>query len=285
MTIAQSECLAGKEPREPRLGSREFRRVVELIKQRAGISLADSKRDMVHARLSRRLRTLSLTSFDEYLDLLGDPHAAETEHFVNALTTNLTSFFREPHHFEYLARQWLPTMLAETRNRDLRIWSAGCSSGEEPYSIAMTLLDHLPANRGFRILATDLDSETLARADAGIYPVERIEGIANSDRHRWFQRGQGSREGFVRVRPTIRETITFRRLNLFDPWPMKDPIDAIFCRNVVIYFSKDTQRPLFDRFADALTPNGHLFIGHSESLHGVCDRFESLGHTIYRRQR
>jgi chemotaxis protein methyltransferase CheR len=284
MATAGADVAPKRKSRESGLGSREFQRVVELIRERAGIALAPSKRDMVFGRLSRRLRELGLTSFEQYLDLVADPKSVESEQFINALTTNLTSFFREAHHFEFLARQWLPQMLP-TGERCLRIWSAGCSTGEEPYSIAMTLLEHLPPGIDFKVLATDLDSEVVTRAERGIYPVERIAGLSDAQRRRWFQRGQGNQEGLARVRPELRQHVTFRCLNLLERWPMSQPFHAIFCRNVVIYFDKDTQRPLFERFADAVIPDGHLFIGHSESLHQVTERFKPLGHTVYQRIR
>lgn len=282
MATAAKEMIDGKS-RDVRLSSRDFQRVVGLIKERAGIALSPSKKDMVFGRLSRRLRELGLDSFEAYLDQLEDSKSPENEQFINALTTNLTSFFREGHHFEFLARQWLPAQLGRGDKRCLRIWSAGCSTGEEPYSIAMTLLENIPADQDFKVLATDLDTEVVSRASTGIYGLDRIESLPDSRRKRWFLRGHGSQEGLVRVRPEVRKHVTFRALNLLERWPMREPIDAIFCRNVVIYFDKATQAPLFDRFADALVPGGHLFIGHSESLHQVTERFAPLGRTVYRR--
>ncbi len=265
----------------------DFRRIRQIINEVAGISLADSKRELVYSRLSRRLRQLGLRRFEEYCRLLetgGD--SAELGEFVNALTTNLTAFFREPHHFEFLAEDLLPVLTRERAfgNRRFRIWSAGCSTGEEPYSIAMVLRELLPAvGWDVKILATDLDSNVLATAERGVYEWDRVKGLSEARLRRWFLRGRGAQEGRVQVAPALREMITFRRLNLMEEWPMRGVFDIVFCRNVVIYFDKPTQRVLFERFADILVEQGHLFVGHSESLFKVTERFAPLGKTIYRR--
>lgn len=265
---------------------RDFDRIRSLVRRHAGISLSDAKKDMVYSRLSRRLRKLGLRSFNDYCGIIesGDPD--EIVNFTNSITTNLTSFFRENHHFQYLADTLIPELRERKRyNRRLRIWSAGCSTGEEPYSIAMVLREQLPAHEGWdaRILATDLDSNVLQTAQEGIYDAERIRTLPASRVRRWFLKGRGRNAGTVRAHPDLRGMITFRQLNLLGPWPIKGPIDFIFCRNVVIYFDKDTQRTLFDRYADILEPEGRLFIGHSESLFKVCNRFELIGKTIYRK--
>lgn len=265
----------------------DFQRIRQIINEVAGISLADSKRELVYSRLSRRLRHLGLRRFEEYCRLLetgGD--SAELGEFVNALTTNLTAFFREPHHFEFLAEDLLPALTRERAfgNRRFRIWSAGCSTGEEPYSIAMVLRELLPAvGWDVKILATDLDSNVLATAERGVYEWDRVKGLSETRLRRWFLRGRGAQEGRVQVVPALREMITFRRLNLMEEWPMRGVFDIVFCRNVVIYFDKPTQRVLFERFADILVEQGHLFVGHSESLFKVTERFAPLGKTIYRR--
>jgi chemotaxis protein methyltransferase CheR len=264
------------------LSRRAFDRVRSLLRERAGIRLTEAKYELVSSRLGRRLRALGLSSYDAYLELVQAEDGAENEHFLNALTTNLTSFFREAHHFHYLREVWLPRILASGRPT-LRIWSAGCSTGEEPYSIAMALLDLLPADRRLSVLATDLDSEVLARARSGIYPADRIRGLPEETARRWFLRGEGPHVGLFRVRPELSAAVAFRRLNLFEPWPMKKKVDAIFCRNVLIYFDKETQRPLVERFADQLIERGTLFIGHSETLFRLTERYESQGNTIYRR--
>lgn len=265
----------------------DFQRVRRIINEMAGISLADGKRELVYSRLSRRLRQLNMQRFDAYCDYVeaGDDPAEKTE-FVNALTTNLTSFFREMHHFEFLGNELLPAIIRDRgmSNRRLRIWSAGCSTGEEPYSIAMVVKEVLPAvGWDAKILATDLDSNVLAHAQRGVYEVDRIKDLSEARRRRWFLKGCGAQSGQVRVVPPVAELITFKQLNLMEDWPMRGLFDLIFCRNVVIYFDKPTQRKLFDRFADRLIEQGHLFVGHSESLFKVTERFAPLGKTIYRR--
>jgi len=265
----------------------DFQHIRRIINEVAGISLADSKRELVYSRLSRRLRQLGLRRFEDYCTLLeSGADTAELSEFVNALTTNLTSFFREPHHFDFLAGELLPTLVRERglTNRRLRIWSAGCSTGEEPYTIAMVVRETLPtAGWDIKILATDLDSNVLSTAQRGIYDWDRVKDLPEARRRRWFLKGCGAREGQVRVAPALCDLITFRRLNLMEEWPMSGAFDIVFCRNVVIYFDKPTQRVLFDRFADRLIEQGYLFVGHSESLFKVTERFAPLGKTIYRR--
>ncbi|MGA7799348.1 MAG: protein-glutamate O-methyltransferase CheR [Gammaproteobacteria bacterium] len=265
---------------------RDFRYISAFAADYAGIVLPDSKRDMVYSRLTRRLRILRLPSFAGYCDLLRSGDSVELSHFINALTTNLTSFFREPHHFDYLAKTLAPQLLARHQHdRRLRVWSAGCSSGEEPYSIAMTLAESVPQPQTWdiRILATDLDSEVLERAAAGVYGMERLGTLSASRLAHWFRRGRGSQSGRARVVDSLKQMICFRRLNLMDPWPMQGLFDAIFCRNVVIYFDKSTQSRLFERFARQMHDHGQLFVGHSESLYRVSDRFQLIGNTVYRR--
>jgi len=262
----------------------DFEFIRRLVSEKTGIVLSDAKRNLVYSRLSRRLRQLRLAHFGDYCDLLKAGDAGELVNFVNAITTNLTSFFRENHHFEYLRDTLLPELMKTKTERRLRGWSAGCSSGEEPYSLAMVLCESLP-EKGWdaRILATDLDSEVVAKAQRGIYTQERVDGIANERLRRWFLRGKGDNHGLVQARQALRERLHFRQLNLMHDWPISGPLDFIFCRNVVIYFDKPTQRVLFDRFADLLPVGGHLFVGHSESLFKVTDRFKLIGKTIYRK--
>jgi len=239
----------------------------------------------VYARLSKRLRATGLASFRAYRQRV-DEDGAELVHLINAITTNLTAFFREPHHFTHLQQVVIPDLMArDAGRRRLRIWSAGCSSGEEAYSIAMALLEALPQPERWdiKILATDLDSTMVARAEAGIYPLARLEGIGAARCRRWIQRGVGCNQGLARMAAELRGLIRFRQLNLMEPWPMRQPFDLIFCRNVVIYFDKPTQRRLFERYAQQLTPQGWLYIGHSESLHRVSERFVLRGKTIYQK--
>lgn len=271
--------------REFTLQDREFQFIARLIREQAGIVIGENKRELVYSRITRRLRELRLGSFSDYCRLLQNDGAggAEMEHFINALTTNLTAFFRENHHFDYMEKTLLPALLANKPDKRLRIWSAGCSSGEEPYSLAMIVAESVPSDWDTRILATELDSNILREAETGIYPMSRVNRIPEARLRRWFQRGTGQQEGMVKVIPELRSLISFRRLNLLHSWPFNGRFDIIFCRNVVIYFDKDTQIKLFDRFANSLTDNGHLFIGHSESLYQKTERFALIGNTVYQK--
>ena len=265
----------------------DFEKVKKMIYASTGISLSDSKMNMVYSRLARRLRVHSLKSFKEYLNLLENAGSAEQQEFVNALTTNLTAFFRENHHFDYLTRTLVPEFLQRNRQyRRLRIWSSGCSTGEEPYSLAIALRESLPETGGWdvRILATDIDSAVLSKAAEAVYPAERVAGVEQGRLRRWFQRGRGARSGMVRLKPEIRSLVEFYQLNLIQEWAMSEPMDFIFCRNVMIYFDKKTRVKLVERYANNLCDGGYLFIGHSESLFNLTDRFELIGNTIYRKR-
>ncbi|HID81293.1 MAG TPA: protein-glutamate O-methyltransferase CheR [Chromatiales bacterium] len=266
---------------------RNFNTLREIVSEQTGISLSDHKRDLVYGRLTRRLRALGLSGFDAYCDLLQNNPGEEMEHFTNAITTNLTSFFRERHHFDYLSQELIPDLLQQNRLQNLRVWSAGCSTGEEPYSIAITLRESIPNidNYDVRILATDLDTNVVKQASSGIYAASRVEGLPKEQLRRWFLKGKGDNAGSVRVNKELCDMITFRQLNLMNAWPMQGKFDIIFCRNVVIYFDKPTQAVLFDRFANQIQDNSHLFIGHSENLNKVTDRFSLIGKTIYRKIR
>ena len=263
-----------------------FDKVRALVKEETGIVLSDGKQDMVYGRLTRRSRALNLPNFESYIKIIERNDDEELIHLVNAITTNLTSFFREEHHFEYLKGTVFPELMKKNAaTRKIRIWSAGCSTGEEPYSIAMTVREFFPWDSGWdvKIIATDLDSNVVDTGKKGVYTLSRVEGVSTEYKKRWMRRGKGDKSDFVKMGPELQEIITFKQLNLLEGWPIKGPIDIIFCRNVVIYFDKDTQRVLFDRYADTLAGDGHLFIGHSENMFNVCDRFGSLGHTIYRK--
>ena len=263
----------------------DFRHIVKLVMDTAGIVLSEKKRAFVHGRLGRRLRILGLSDFSEYCRLLESADGESERHnLINAVTTNHTNFFREPHHFDYLAKTILPA-LGEARGNGpgrLRIWSAGCSTGEEPYTLAMTLRGYQPSLSGWdvKVLATDLDTNVVTHAAAGVYEAERLESIPPAYRKRYMtERTDGS----ALMNDELRSLIMFAPLNLLETWPMRGPFDVIFCRNVVIYFDKPTQRRLFDRYADMLKPDGWLFVGHSESLMSVTNRFDLVGRTIYRR--
>ncbi|RMH52918.1 MAG: chemotaxis protein CheR [Alphaproteobacteria bacterium] len=260
-----------------------FRAIAARIHALTGIVLRDHKRQMVSTRLGRRLRALGLADYDSYLALLDGPQgAAETVELINALTTNLTSFFREAHHFADLRAAVIAPRIAARAGR-LRIWSAGCSTGEEPYSIQMTMLEAGALDRpwDYRLLATDLDSAVLARAEAGVYAADRLAGVPPALRAGAFR---ARPDGSFEVVPALKAAVRFRRLNLLDPWPFRGPFDAIFCRNVLIYFDAATKAALVDRFAEMLTPDGTLYLGHSESLLGDHPRLRPCGRTIYRRR-
>ena len=268
------------------LTERDFRAIAARVHKATGIVLGDAKRDLVYGRLSRRLRSLGCINFADYLDVLDGPDGeAEQAALVNAITTNLTGFFREPHHFEALQTDFLSGLInAPSQRRRLRIWSAGCSSGEEPYSIAMTVHQALGDVERWdaRILATDIDTNMIATGSAGLYAADKANAIPATLRHR-YARPAGADE--VEMAASLKALIWFKPLNLLGAWPMRGPFDAIFCRNVVIYFDRDTQRTLFDRLADLLRPDGWLLIGHSESFFGISNRFQHLGRTIYRKVR
>ena len=263
----------------------EFKRLREIVHARTGIALSEAKRELVYGRLARRLRKLKLQSFAEYCQLVETGEPAELEELTNAITTNLTSFFREGYHFEQLAAEALPQIESKrAATRRLRLWSAGCSTGEEPYSLAVVLSEAMArlGNWDVKLLATDIDSKVVATAAEGVYAAERFKGVSAERIKKWFPPAAG-RPGFSAASPELKSLITFKQLNLLDPWPMKGPFDVIFCRNVVIYFDKATQRRLFDRMAELQEPGGWLFVGHSENLLNVTRRYKLVGRTVYRR--
>ncbi len=263
----------------------QFEKLRKLVSDETGISLSEHKKDLLYGRLSRRLRALDIDDFGTYCDILHNNPGDEMQNFINAVTTNLTSFFREKHHFEYLAEELIPQTIKDGSIKGLRVWSAGCSTGEEPYSIAMILRENVPEieNSNVQILASDLDSQVVKTAGIGVYDESRIAGLEDGRKRRWFLRGNGENKGKVRVRPELQKMVSFRQLNLMQEWPMNYMFDIVFCRNVVIYFDKETQKKLFDRFANIIKPGGYLFIGHSETLYRVTDRFELIGKTICRK--
>ncbi len=273
------------EEREFPLLDRDFATIAALVRQRAGIVLGERKRDLVYGRLTRRLRMLRCTSFADYCRLLEGPEGEDERRvMLNAITTNLTHFFREPHHFDHLANEALPAIMRSRGpgQRRVRIWSAGCSSGEEPYSIATSVREVLrdAAEWDVKILATDIDTEVLARAKAGRYDADRIAAIPPAIRHRY---AHPAPDGGFEMADSLKSLIVFNQLNLLDAWPMRRPFDVIFCRNVVIYFDAPTQRALMKRFARILAPDGWLYVGHSEALFRVSAHFHHLGRTVYQR--
>jgi chemotaxis protein methyltransferase CheR len=265
---------------EYEMSSRDFERVCSLIHQHAGISLNPSKRSMVYSRLARRLRATGKRSFAEYLDALEGSQSGEWQEFVNALTTNLTSFYREAHHFPVLADH-LRRLRGKPR---INIWCCAASTGEEPYTIAMTAME-AAAGAGMtsvRILATDIDTKVLETARAASYPEDTVAKLDAELVRKYFLRGSGANAGFVRVRPEVAGMVTFRPLNLLSSsWPLRAGFDVIFCRNVMIYFDKPTQLALLRRFAPLLNQGGLLFVGHSENFSQARDVFTLLGKTVY----
>lgn len=255
-----------------------FRRISQLIYQRAGIVLAEHKREMVYNRLVRRLRLLELQDFGDYLALLeSDPNSAEWQAFINALTTNLTAFFREAHHFPILAEH------ARSRPNGYSVWSTAASTGEEPYSIAITLNEALGQQAtGVQVWASDIDTQVLEKAQAGVYRQEDLRTLTPAQMQRYFLRGTGPHQGLVRVRPALSAQVCFQTLNLLAPeWALPGPFDAIFCRNVMIYFDKETQERILRRFVPLLKPGGLMFAGHSENFSQISRDFYLRGQTVY----
>jgi chemotaxis protein methyltransferase CheR len=268
----------------PLLGDAEFEFLRHVVGQNAGIALGPHKRQLVQGRVARRLRELGLRTYEEYCEYLRSSGPEELVALINAITTNVTSFFRENHHFEALAEYMLPqAMRRNARTRRIRIWSAGCSTGEEAYCAAMVAADVLPAGWDCKILATDIDSNVIAFAQEGVYPLDRVASLTAERLRRSFQKGLGAHEGKVIVKAQVRAAVTFRVLNLHHPWPMQGPFDVILCRNVMIYFDQATRERLVDRFTQILAPGGYLCIGHSESIHQAGAPVRLVGRTIYRR--
>jgi len=256
----------------------DFSRIRALIHQRAGIALGAQKRQMVYSRLARRLRELQMKEFSSYLSFLeADPGCDEWELFTNALTTNLTSFFREAHHFPVLAEH------VRKCAQPVSIWCSAASTGEEPYSIAMTLVEELGSRAGSAsVVATDIDTEVLAKGAAGVFTVEQVSKLSPGRLKRFFLKGSGAQAGKVRIRPELAAMVKFSQLNLLAPrWDLREPFDAIFCRNVMIYFDKPTQNQILQRFAPLIKPNGLLFAGHSENFSFASQTLRLRGQTVY----
>ena len=260
----------------------DFERVRALIHRHAGISLSSSKQSMVYSRLSRRLRALGCTDFGEYLDALesGKAGAGEWQDFVNALTTNLTSFYREAHHFPVVAEH----ALAQAVKGPVRLWCCAASTGEEPYTLAITMMEAFKSLAPpVSIVATDIDTAVLAKAERGVYASEAVEKLPPALLKRYFLRGRGVYEGQAKVRPEVRALVSFHAFNLLDArWALQTRFDAIFCRNVMIYFDKPTQHSVLEKLAKRLVPEGLLFAGHSENFTQARDLFELQGKTVYR---
>lgn len=259
----------------------DFSRVQALIYQRAGINLHDGKHAMVYSRLSRRLRDTGHNSFREYLGWLETHDGPEWQEFVNALTTNLTAFFREQHHFEIFATH----LKSKPSGTAWKVWCNAASTGEEPYSIVMTAFETLGASANFKLSASDIDSKVLATASQGVYRLDSLKGISTERMQKFFLRGKDSNAGMVRVKPELRRAIDFLSVNLIkDDWPFREPFDVVFCRNVMIYFDGPTQRRVLERIHRVLKPGGMLFVGHAENFSESRDLFTLRGKTVYERR-
>lgn len=259
----------------------DFNRVQALIYQRAGISLHDGKHAMVYSRLSRRLRETGYQSFRDYLGWLETHDGLEWQEFINALTTNLTSFFREQHHFEILATH----LKSKPAGTSWRVWCSAASTGEEPYSIVITAIEALGAKASFSLTASDIDSKVLASAARGVYRLDGLKGMGSERTQRFFMRGKGANEGMVRVKPELQQYINFISINLIrDDWPFREPFDVVFCRNVMIYFDAPTQRKVLERIHRVMKPGGFLFVGHAENFSESRDLFVLRGKTVYERR-
>jgi chemotaxis protein methyltransferase CheR len=286
--VASSESAVVETEREFAFSDADFRSLVQFAYEQAGIALADSKRNLIYSRLSRRLRVLKLRTFREYREhLASDP--SELENFINAISTNLTKFFRESHHFDHLRTHVAVPFVQAAHGKvgqRLRVWSAGCSTGEEPYTIGVVLKReiHDIDRHDVKILATDIDTEVIGKGARGEYPVASIDEVPKTYREFFKPVGGDQMKGVVTVDRAIRSLVTFRRLNLMETWPFKGIFDAIFCRNVMIYFDSPTKAKLIERFTEKLKPGGFLYIGHSESLNGLHPGLSLIGRTIYRRQ-
>ena len=267
---------------------RDFRRLSEFVQHKCGIKMPPSKKTMMEARLHRRLRALNIADYHDYCEYVFSARGAESEipHLIDAVSTNTTSFFREPHHFQYLTATVLPAWWQRFgHSRELAIWSAGCSSGEEPYTLTMVLAEfqeRYPLFRWF-ILATDINTQVLERAAKGIYPDDKLHSIPAALHKKYLLRSKDRSKKLIRIISDLRETIRFRRLNFMEPFQFREPMDIIFCRNVMIYFERDVQERLIRNFLKHLHPWGHLIIGHSESLAGMDLGLMQVAPTVYRK--
>lgn len=270
---------------------RDFKRFSKFIYEHCGLNLKPTKKTMLSLRLLKRMQVLGINSFSDYYDyVMSDKgRVDELAHMTDVITTNKTDFFREPKHFEFLVESALPALQKRkyAPRAKLTVWSAGCSSGEEPYTLAMILYDYFGCNDGrdFSILATDISTRVLAVGKEGIYPAHIVDPVPAILKPKFLMRGKGSRRGFCRIVPELRNRISFQRLNLIEgnSFKIRQAMDIIFCRNVVIYFDHETQIKLFKKFYAQLTPGGYLFIGHSETLHGINDRFVQVSSSVYRK--
>jgi len=266
----------------------EFEKISRLVYDQCGINLTDGKKELVKARLGKRIRTGQFKSFRDYYQyVLDDPSGQELLCLLDSISTNFTFFFREQKHFDYLQSELLPELMDRRWNNDrrLRFWSAGCSSGEEVYSIAMTLLETVdkPLIWNISILGTDISTKALKVAETGVFHKERVQSLPSGLVKKYFLKGDGNWQDYVKIKDRVKQFVQFRRVNLTEPFHFKEPFDCIFCRNVMIYFDKKTQTDLVNRFYDCLDNGGALLIGHSESLTGIRHRFNYLRPAVYRK--
>ena len=270
--VSSIESISGA----PELSAADFTRVRRIAYERAGLAIPLGKEGLVRSRVSKRLRERRMPTFHAYLDAVEHESGDEMVKLIDLLTTNKTDFFREQAHFDFLTNTIVPTVMA--RGTPLRIWSAGCSTGEEPYTISMVLREQLPARYDFRILATDISTRVVAAAKQGVYTAQQLGDVSSARRSKWFT---PTPDGGASVLPELRTPISFAHLNLMASWAMSGPFDVIFCRNVMIYFDKPTVTKLVSRFYDLLAPGGHLFIGHSESLTAIEHRYRYVQPAVY----
>ncbi|OKY76282.1 MAG: protein-glutamate O-methyltransferase [Desulfobulbaceae bacterium DB1] len=272
---------------QSRLTDDDFKKFSTLIFSKTGIYLKPEKKELLNARLGKRLRACGITSFADYYDLVvHDASGSELVHLINCVSTNFTSFFREKAHFDFLESTVLPQFVESGRaSSGMKVWSAACSSGEEPYTLAMALSMFMTANPAFRfsLLATDISTKVLSVAEKGIYSMDKMDKVPQEYLKRFFQKGVGKCAGYVKAKDELSRFVTFRRFNLMDDFPWKGEMDVIFCRNVMIYFTRETQMELVEKFYHCLAPGGYLFIGHSESLTSITNRFRQAATTVYRK--
>lgn len=272
---------------ELELSQRDFLRFKTLIHEQCGINLHEGKKELVRARLSKRLRQTGHKNFSAYYNfLINDASGEELVLMLNAISTNLTSFFRESKHFDFLLQEVFPRFenrLNSVRSEELHVWSAGCSTGEEPYSLAMCFNEYFGSDvqKGVKILATDISTQVLTSANAGVYPAARTANIPQHMLRKYFQKGYGKMSGYVRLKAGIRQMVEFQRLNLMNPFPFKEKFDVIFCRNVMIYFDKNVQETLVNKYYGSMKTEGYFFIGHSESLMKLNHPFKYVKPTVY----
>ncbi len=267
------------------LGDEEFEYFRNIVYRESGIRLTELKKALVQARLTKRIRQLKMSGFEEYCDYVKKNYHDELENLINCITTNKTDFFRENRHFEFMKEHLIPLWI-EHKKRRIRIWSAGCSTGEEPYSIAIIMREHYPNidAADVKILATDIDTDVLSKAQRGIYPAEAVADVPVLLAKKYFLKGSGENAGFFKIKDSLKKMVYFRKLNLLnETYPIKGKFELIFCRNVIIYFDKETQRSLFDTMYEYLADEGLLFVGHSETLTGLTNRFAPVSNSIYRK--